>query len=198
MTVRQEESRAPLDQQMIAEAAMKILREVGAEKLTMRAIARHLDVSAMALYHHVDNKNDLLRLVGDELLGRVELPPPESGPWRELFLDALEASIQTLLSVPGLSSVLLSSRLLTNARALALFCIHQFERAGLCRAEAQIAYAGVHQLVLGCLYMEESANFAAPDSDSELARYSAVLRKRTSFRAAVTALVDHYAPDPTV
>jgi AcrR family transcriptional regulator len=180
---------------MIAAAAMKILREVGADKLTMRALARHLNVSAMALYHHVDNKNDLLRLVGDELLGRIELPHPESGPWRELFLYAVEASIQALLSVPGLSSVLLSSRLLPNARALALFSIHQFERAGLSRAEAQTAYAGVHQLVLGCLYTEESANFATPAGDSELARYSVVLRKHTSFQAAVTALVDHYAPD---
>ena len=62
---------------------MEMIDEVGVENLTMRAVAARLDVSAMALYHHVEDKDELLRLVGDVVLGRIELPDPESGDWRE-------------------------------------------------------------------------------------------------------------------
>ena len=56
--------RTPLDRHRIAATAMEMIDEVGVEKLTMRALAARLDVSAMALYHHVEDKDELLRLVG--------------------------------------------------------------------------------------------------------------------------------------
>jgi len=68
--------RAPLDRARIAVTAMEMIDEVGVEKLTMRAVAARLGVSAMALYHHVEDKDELLRLVGDVVLGRIELPDP--------------------------------------------------------------------------------------------------------------------------
>lgn len=150
--------RAPLDRHRIAATAMAMIDEVGVEKLTMRAVAARLDVSAMALYHHVEDKNELLRLVGDDILGQVNLPDPDVGDWRELFTSISMASVDALLSVPGVSSVLLSSKMLPNARRLVLFCIHQFERAGLDLETAREVYAGVQTLVLGRLLIEESAN----------------------------------------
>ena len=72
-------ARAALDRERIAATAMEVIDEVGVEKLTMRAVAARLDVSAMALYHHVEDKDELLRLVGDDVLGHIELPDPDSG-----------------------------------------------------------------------------------------------------------------------
>jgi AcrR family transcriptional regulator len=74
--------RAPLDRGRIASTAMEMIDEVGIERLTMRAVAARLDVSAMALCHHVEDKDELLRLVGDDVLGRIELPDRDSGDWR--------------------------------------------------------------------------------------------------------------------
>lgn len=185
--------RVPVDRHRIAATALEMIEEVGVEKLTMRAVAARLDVSAMALYHHVEDKDELLRLVGDDILGAIDLPDPESGNWRDLFTDVSMAAVDALLAVPGLSSVLLSSKILPNARRLVTFCIHQFERAGLDHATAQEVYAGVQTLVLGRLLIEENANYRVsptPHPDDEIREYIIKLRSRESFYGALQALVD--------
>jgi TetR/AcrR family tetracycline transcriptional repressor len=185
--------RAALDRERIAATAMDLINEVGVDKLTMRALAARLDVSAMALYHHVEDKSELLRLVGDEVLGRIDLPDPDSGDWRELFTSISMAAVDALLDVRGLSSVLLSSKLLPNARRLVRFCIYQFERGGMSHAAAQEVYAGVHTLVLGRLLIEESSIFRLGPTthpDDEIRDYVTKLRSRESFYRALSALAD--------
>lgn len=172
-----------------------MIDEVGVDKLTMRAVAARLDVSAMALYHHVEDREELLRLVGDDVLGNVHLPNPDAGDWRELFTSVSMAALDALLEIPGLSSVLLSSKLLPNARRLVKFCIHQFERSGLTHQEAQEVYAGVQTLVIGRLLIEENANFRmgpTPHPDDEIRDYITTLRSRASFYGALAALADRH------
>jgi TetR/AcrR family tetracycline transcriptional repressor len=185
--------RTPLDRARITSTAIEMIDEVGVEKLTMRAVAARLDVSAMALYHHVEDKDELLRMVGDDVLGRLQLPDPATGDWREQFTSVSLAAVDALLEVPGLSSVLLSSKMLPNARRLVQFCISQFERGGLDHDTAQEVYAGVQTLVLGRLLIEENANFRpgpAVHPDDEIRLYINKLRSRASFVRALTALVD--------
>lgn len=185
--------RVPLDRARITTTAIEMIDEVGVEKLTMRAVAARLDVSAMALYHHVEDKDELLRMVGDDVLGRLRLPDPDAGDWRENFISVSLAAVDALLEVPGLSSVLLSSKMLPNARRLVRFCISQFERAGLEHDTAQEVYAGVQTLVLGRLLIEENANFRpgpALHPDDEIRLYINKLRSRASFVGALNALVD--------
>jgi AcrR family transcriptional regulator len=185
--------RTPLDRARIAATAMEMIDEVGVEKVTMRAVASRLDVSAMALYHHVEDKDELLRMVGDDILGKLDLPDPETGDWREQFIGVSLLAVDALLEVPGLSSVLLSSKMLPNARRLVQFCISQFERGGLDHDTAQEVYAGVQTLVLGRLLIEENANFRpgpALHPDDEIRLYIKKLRSRASFVGALTALVD--------
>lgn len=185
--------RTPLDRELIAATAMELIKEVGVDKLTMRAVAGRLHVSAMALYHHVEDKDELLRLVGDDVLGHIVLPDPDSGDWRELFTSISMAAVDALLEVRGLSSVLLSSKLLPNARRLVKFCIYQFERGGLSHTAAQEVYAGVHTLVIGRLLVEESAIFhvsPTPHPDDEIRDYGMTLRSRATFQRALNALAD--------
>ncbi|MDT5083664.1 MAG: TetR/AcrR family transcriptional regulator, tetracycline repressor protein, partial [Mycobacterium sp.] len=151
--------RAPLTRELIAAEAADLIREAGLEALTMRTVAATLGVSAMALYHHVEDKDEIIRLVGDDILAKIDLPDPESGDWRELLIEAVTTSHEALLSVPGMVSVLLTRKLLPNARRLLFFCIRQFERAGLSAEEAKVAYAGLHQLSIGRLLVESSSNF---------------------------------------
>jgi AcrR family transcriptional regulator len=187
--------RAPLGRALIASTAAAMIDEVGVENLTMRSVAARLGVSAMALYHHVEDKDELLRMVGDDLLGQIELPDLNSGDWREMFTAIVSAAMDVLTSVPGLSSVLLTSKLLPNAQEMLLYCIRLFEMAGLDRDAAREAYAAVHQLVLGRLLVEESANFRlsrAAQPDDEIRDYLAKLRSPSSFDSALSALLDHY------
>lgn len=189
--------RAPLTRELIAAEAADLIREEGLEALTMRTVATSLGVSAMALYHHVEDKDEIIRLVGDDILAKIDLPDPESGDWRELLIEAVTATHEALLSVPGMVSVMLTRKLLPNARRILFFCIRQFERAGLSAEEAKLAYAGLHQLSIGRLMVESSSNFEMHthvSADDDLIVYMDALHSRAAFEEALTGLLDHYTP----
>ncbi len=61
----------PLTRETIVEAAMAILREYGLADLSMRRLARDLDVQPGALYWHVKNKQELLTVLAGLILAPV-------------------------------------------------------------------------------------------------------------------------------
>jgi len=73
---------ADLDAERIAAAALSIANKRGAEGFSMRAVAEALDVTPMALYHHVKDKAALVALVVDATLRNNPLPPP-IGHWQD-------------------------------------------------------------------------------------------------------------------
>ena len=187
--------RVPLTRELIASVAADLIRAEGIDALTMRTVAAKLGVSAMALYHHVDDKDEIVRLVGDQILAKIDLPDPDSGDWRRLLIDTTIDSHEALRSVPGMTTVLLTHKMLPNARRIVSFCLRQFERAGLSKTEANLAYAGLHQLSLGRLLIETSANFEVHSDladDAELAAYMKALHTQKSFEQAVSALLDRH------
>lgn len=189
--------RVPLTRELITTTAAELIREQGLEALTMRTVAASLGVSAMALYHHVADKDEIIRMVGDEILASITLPDPESGDWRELLITTVTAAHEALLSVPGMTTVLLTRTLLPNAHQLLFFCIRQFERAGLSTEEAKLAYAALHQLSIGRLMVESSSNFDVHThvaEDDELSSYMDALHSSASFNEALAALLDHFTP----
>ena len=62
---------ARISREAIAEAA----NEIGLSDLTLRAVADRLGVSIASLYHHVDGKDDLLRLAAEYSAARATGPP---------------------------------------------------------------------------------------------------------------------------
>ena len=65
---------ASIDRKQIATAALAIVDERGPKALTMRAVADALGVTAMALYHYVEDKTALVALLVDEAIGDRPLP----------------------------------------------------------------------------------------------------------------------------
>ena len=61
----------------VVEAATTLLDNYGIADLTMRRLARELDVSPGALYWHFANKQELLGAVADRILGSVDDVPAE-------------------------------------------------------------------------------------------------------------------------
>jgi len=76
--------RPPLiSRELIADAAV----EVGLADLTLRAVADHLGVTPTALYHHVDGKDDLLRLAAERSAGRLRIPTDVGQHWAIWLLE---------------------------------------------------------------------------------------------------------------
>ena len=52
-----------LTRERIVEAGLAIVDEQGHERLTMRGLAQRLGVTATAIYHYVDGRDDLLEAI---------------------------------------------------------------------------------------------------------------------------------------
>lgn len=82
--VRRRAGRPPqplLNSARITTAALKLIGRAGYKGLTMAALARSMNVATSALYNHVSSKQDVLLLVEDHLMGRVDVSAFASEPW---------------------------------------------------------------------------------------------------------------------
>ncbi|MGH3784249.1 MAG: TetR/AcrR family transcriptional regulator, partial [Pseudonocardiaceae bacterium] len=75
-----ETPRPALTRAAVVRTALRLVDEHGLPALTMRALATELQVSPMALYNHVRDKDDLIDLMVDLMLGEVDLPT-NTGNW---------------------------------------------------------------------------------------------------------------------
>jgi AcrR family transcriptional regulator len=106
------EGRAPLDRRRVADTALRLLNEVGLDGLTLRAIARELDVKAPALYWHFKDKQALLDEMATEMYRRMvaeaSLDPADT--WRERLLKANRGLRAALLGYRDGAKVFSGSR----------------------------------------------------------------------------------------
>jgi AcrR family transcriptional regulator len=74
--------RTPLTRDLVVEAALRLMDAEGLEAVSMRRVAREVGVEAMSLYHHVEDKEDLLDGVCERVMAEFDFPEP-SEDWRE-------------------------------------------------------------------------------------------------------------------
>jgi AcrR family transcriptional regulator len=151
----------------VLEAALVVAEREGFERLSMRLVARELDVSTMALYRHVTNKDDLLDGLVERLLGELQLPD-DSLPW-ERRLRMLAAELRTLARRhPGLFGLLLRRRAVgggaTRAREAALRALCD---AGLSPEAAARRERLLSTMAMGFAFSEVAGRFAGVDVDAE-------------------------------
>ncbi|MCK1820895.1 TetR/AcrR family transcriptional regulator C-terminal domain-containing protein [Streptomyces sp. XM83C] len=106
------ERRAPLDRDRVADTALRLLNEVGLDGLTLRAIARELDVKAPALYWHFKDKQALLDEMATEMYRRMMAGASlDSGDsWRDRLLKANRGLRAALLGYRDGAKVFSGSR----------------------------------------------------------------------------------------
>lgn len=78
---------AVLTPKKITAAALKVIARNGYQGLTMQHLAAALNVAPSALYNHVKSKQQVLLLVEDALMGRVDVSSFESKPWDQAVID---------------------------------------------------------------------------------------------------------------
>jgi AcrR family transcriptional regulator len=74
--------RPSLTHEQIVAAAIEIADSEGVEALSMRKVAARLGAGTMSLYRYVANKDDLLDLMVDAIIGEEPLPDEPAGDWR--------------------------------------------------------------------------------------------------------------------
>ncbi|MGB6889721.1 MAG: TetR/AcrR family transcriptional regulator C-terminal domain-containing protein [Mycobacterium sp.] len=99
-------SRRPLDREFILTAALDIIDTHGAEGLTMRALATHLESGTTTLYRHFQNRAALISAVTDRVLGKVNTAAPP-GTWQQVCKFLAQQLFDTLAAHPNLAPLLI-------------------------------------------------------------------------------------------
>ncbi|MER5301689.1 TetR/AcrR family transcriptional regulator C-terminal domain-containing protein [Streptomyces lasiicapitis] len=88
-----------LDRRRVARVALDLLNETGLDGLTLRAIAKELDVKAPALYWHFKDKQALLDEMATEMVrgAAADLAGTPDADWRTSVTTAMRALRRMLL-----------------------------------------------------------------------------------------------------
>lgn len=156
-----------LTRDAIVDAAVAHLVDAGVESMTIRKLAGELGVSPMALYRHVDNKDDLLLDVTDRLLADAGLPSRSVG-WRRCLLE-LAGSLQQLLhDHPDLVTVFNRGPVTTPAAVARMErAVEVLVRDGFSTDAAVESYGSVHIYTVGysAIAAARRSSDASPDPD---------------------------------
>ncbi|MFF1556979.1 TetR/AcrR family transcriptional regulator C-terminal domain-containing protein [Streptomyces sp. NPDC058279] len=151
--------RAPkLDKKLVVETALRLLGDVGLDGLTLRAIAKELDVQAPALYWHFKGKQELLDEMATEMYRRLVAGlrlPPEAG-WQERLTTANRALRATLLGYRDGAKVFSGSRFAGTEHALRLETdLRALVDAGFALPQAVRAFSTAYFFTLGFVTEEQ-------------------------------------------
>jgi AcrR family transcriptional regulator len=69
----------PLSKERIISTALNLVDSQGLDALSMRNLAQLLGVKAMSLYNHVQNKDEIVDLMIEHVIGEVNVPDAQDG-----------------------------------------------------------------------------------------------------------------------
>lgn len=147
----------PLTVESIADAALRLIDREGLDALSMRRLGAELGVEAMAIYHHLPDKEALIdAVVARGTPGSLPLP---TGDWRR-DLSALMGALYAQLSAHPALFPLRWSRRAAGAEAKAILDREQeiFKAARFSEALTQDAHRLLGSYVVGSIVVGAEAH----------------------------------------
>ena len=101
-------SRRPLDREFILTGALDIIDTHGAEALTMRSLASHLESGTTTLYRHFPNRAALIAAVIDRVISEVDVSDTAAttGTWQQVCKSLAQRLFDALAAHRNLGSLL--------------------------------------------------------------------------------------------
>ncbi|MDQ1036562.1 TetR/AcrR family tetracycline transcriptional repressor [Streptomyces sp. V3I8] len=186
-----------IDRALVADTALRLLNEVGLEGLSLRAIARELDVKAPALYWHFKDKQALLdemaTLMYRRMIAGTSIPP--DADWRERLVLANRGLRTALLGYRDGAKVFSGSRFTGTEHAVQMEeNLRALVDAGFTLRQAVHAFTTVYLYTLGFV-TEEQGVYPLPGERREGFDVAARARMLADFplsAAAGTTIFEGY------
>jgi AcrR family transcriptional regulator len=151
-----------LSRDAIVGAALRVTAEYGTDGLTMRAVGQQLGVSAMALYHHLRNKDELIELVASEVLAGVVPLHLDTDGWEGSLRRHLRSLLEQQARYPGINRLLFERPMLGTNAGQVSEGVEFFVRAGFDESQARLAWTFMITYAHGRLSVE--ANLRGVDA----------------------------------
>ena len=169
--------RGSLDAVAIVDAAIRVLDAEGLDAVTMRRVGQELGTGGASLYSHVADKETLLDLVFDRIVGELPLPAaPDPARWQEQVKAIVRGTRNVLVAHRDVARVSIA-RIPTGPNALqATETLLGVLRAG--GLPDQICAFAVDLLPLYAVAVayEESIRSGSDISEEDMLRYHEDLR----------------------
>jgi len=139
----------------IIEAALAVLKSNDPSALTMRRVAENCGVSAMAIYHHVNDKDQLANMAADSIFLAATEAERKGGNWREKCKDLWSTIRAGLLETPGAGMIWVRQAVLGPGTAAATEQMFQYlKEGGLSGVEIAQANDAMTMLTIGSVANE--------------------------------------------
>lgn len=147
----------------LVDAALAVIDADGFDALSLRAVARELGVTSMAIYTYVASRQELYQLVVDRLISEKL----STFVWPDRWYDALRAFAANLSDLieqhPALIDAFAAGQMRTEiAMSVADQMLQRLLDDGLPIQSAGVAYAAMHAVVLGHAVLREAGKIITP------------------------------------
>ncbi len=159
----------PLSRERVLRAALALADKRGIAELSMRKLAKKLNVEAMSLYNHVADKDDILDGLVELLIAEIELPLPGER-WKPAMRRRAASAREMFLRHPWALGIMESRR---NPGPVSMryydSVIGCLRHAGFSIALAAHAFSALDSYIYGFALQEMKLPFKTPEELAVLA-----------------------------
>lgn len=140
-----------LTRELIAEAALHLLDESGADGFTMARLAQTLRVRPSALYNHVQGKEEVIASVRELVSDRIDVSAFETLPWDEAMREWAHSYRVAFAAHPPTIALLATLPLTGAHRTMQMYdtVVAAMIRAGWPEADVLPTMVAVESFILG-------------------------------------------------
>jgi TetR/AcrR family transcriptional regulator, tetracycline repressor protein len=155
----------------IVDRAVAIADVEGLDAVSIRRLAQEFGVTPMALYWHVQNKDELLAAMGDRIFAGIALPADPAAPWDERLRELMVGLVAGLRRHPALLPLAFPRVLICpDGLSLTETALQIFHDGGLSSREAANTAAHALRTAIGLIADQPGTEQGRPDPDLDAHR----------------------------
>ena len=144
-------SRAGLTRERIVRRALEIADAQGLDAASFRRLAADLGVTPMALYRHVEDRDDLLGAMTDLVMSEIEVPDPgleTPDEWASVLRDTVRSAVSAYARHPAARALSSSPRLSARSAVVTEALIRLLGAAGFSERESLVVIQRISDAAL--------------------------------------------------